>query len=63
MNEFLGLIIPATDKAAIKKIAKKNNLSISDTARMLHPVPLYGKLLEVCPYWIIIERKSGSKVD
>jgi len=34
-NEFLGLILPATDKAAIKKIAKKNNLSISDTARML----------------------------
>ena len=34
-NEFLGLILPATDKAAIKKIAKRNNLSISDTARML----------------------------
>jgi len=34
-NEFLGLILPAADKAAIKRIAKKNNLSLSDTARIL----------------------------
>jgi len=26
-----------------------------------HPIPIYGKLLEVSPYWIIIERKSGSR--
>ena len=24
-------------------------------------VPLYGRLLEVKPYWILIERKSGAK--
>lgn len=23
-------------------------------------LPIYGKLLEVTPYWIIIERKNGS---
>jgi len=25
-----------------------------------HPIPIYGKLLEVNPFWIIIERKSGT---
>ena len=23
-------------------------------------IPLYGKLIEVAPYWITIERKDGS---
>jgi hypothetical protein len=26
-----------------------------------YAVPLYGRLLEVKPYWILIERKSGAK--
>jgi len=30
-----------------------------DTAA--HDIPLYGRLLEVKPYWILIERKSGAK--
>jgi hypothetical protein len=25
-----------------------------------HDIPLYGRLLEVKPYWILIERKSGT---
>jgi|WetSurMetagenome_2_1015567.scaffolds.fasta_scaffold03055_8 hypothetical protein len=24
-------------------------------------VPLYGRLLEVHPYWIVIEKRDGSK--
>ncbi len=24
-------------------------------------VPLYGRLLEVRPYWIVIEKRDGSK--
>jgi len=25
-----------------------------------HDIPLYGRLLEVSQYWIVIERKSGT---
>jgi len=24
-------------------------------------IPIYGRLIEVTPYWIIIERKNGSR--
>ena len=26
-----------------------------------HDLPLYGRLLEVHPYWIVIEKRDGSK--
>jgi len=26
-----------------------------------HDLPLYGRLLEVRPYWIVIEKRDGSK--
>ena len=28
---------------------------------MEHDLPIYGELLEVHPYWIVIEKRDGSK--